>query len=223
MHAAIRNRADYSALTDRERAALFHEDELTDSYSSPFADHEERLAARLAVKVAAHAHSEGSSLKDFVVLHAASGAPMIRGRDSLHCSLSHSKGYAVGVVATYRVGVDLEQVRVHDERIMDVIASKSEWGILPSEFSRHERITLLWTIKEAILKAVESGLSISPRQVELISCTQDTNEKAVTYSSIVRLSGWSKNWRVESRNFSDLFLSIAYEENNHETITYHWH
>jgi 4'-phosphopantetheinyl transferase len=101
------------------------------------------------------------------------GKPALR-RDTsgLGFNVSHSgRLIAVAVTRSRRVGVDIEAVRpiLRAERLAARFFAPSEHGWLRTEDAgRRDRAYLhIWTSKEAVLKALGTGLSTALREVEV--------------------------------------------------------
>jgi phosphopantetheinyl transferase len=85
-------------------------------------------------------------------------------------SLSHSDGRAVVVLASpgYRLrpGVDLERVEPRSEAFVQSYFHTDELSLaVPGALRRDEKVTALWTIKEAVSKALGTGLRASTFEV----------------------------------------------------------
>jgi len=86
----------------------------------------------------------------------------------LHFSLSHSRGLAVVVVSDIGpVGVDSEPLsRAHSERLFRrILADRELDDILLASEPVTDRFVSMWTRKEAVLKALGTGLAIDPKAV----------------------------------------------------------
>ncbi|MES2713137.1 MAG: 4'-phosphopantetheinyl transferase superfamily protein [Pseudomonadota bacterium] len=89
--------------------------------------------------------------KPFLAFPAASG---------VHFNLSHSQGLAALAVARFPIGVDIEAVRPVEADLAHAVFSPAEldeFGNLPLA-QRREAFFLGWTRKEAVVKALGSGL-----------------------------------------------------------------
>ena len=96
------------------------------------------------------------------------GKPHYNGKDgfTLHFSLSHSGDYAACIISDVPCGVDIECIREKDitslaKRVFSPAESKK---ITAREFYE------TWTVKESVLKALGTGLSLDMR---LITVTRD--------------------------------------------------
>ncbi|MFE4952076.1 4'-phosphopantetheinyl transferase family protein [Leifsonia sp. NPDC056665] len=95
------------------------------------------------------------------------GKPLLPGT-GLHFSLSHSRGLSVVLVSdTGPVGVDSEPLnRVYSERLFRrILADREIDDILHTTESVPDRFVSMWTRKEAVLKALGTGLAIDPKEV----------------------------------------------------------
>lgn len=92
------------------------------------------------------------------------GRPFLRGVDCPYSfNLSHSEGLAALVICEAEAGVDIERVRPLYRDVADMFFSPAENEALKQldEAKRAEGFYRCWTAKEAVLKALGSGLSIS--------------------------------------------------------------
>ena len=119
----------------------------------------------------------------------ADGKPVLKNEEGLHFSMSHSSGLAVVAVAHKPVGIDLEHVQaLFGEALMEQCLSDREQcyvRALPAE-QRNLALYRCWTRKEAVLKALGTGLLYPPQQVNVIAGTKKT--------CVVRL--FSREWLV---------------------------
>jgi 4'-phosphopantetheinyl transferase len=83
------------------------------------------------------------------------GAPVAS--KGLHWSISHKTRYVAGIIAPYRVGIDLERIRDFHEGLIQKVVSPNEWD-LSDENTRH-RFFRFWTAKEAVLKSHGLGIA----------------------------------------------------------------
>jgi len=92
-------------------------------------------------------------------------------------SISHTDGMAVAVAAGLeagaRIGVDAEKVRTPSQDLLDAALSAAELALLPAgtsepESQRSEWVFRAWCAKEAVGKALGSGVSLDPRQFALV-------------------------------------------------------
>jgi len=88
-------------------------------------------------------------------------------------TLSHSHGIAVAQVCTKNdaggIGVDIERVRDFEDATLRAFLTEEEYdrshnGLEPLPV----HATLLWSIKEAYLKAIGVGLRVHPKLVEVV-------------------------------------------------------
>ena len=97
------------------------------------------------------------------------GKPRLLGQPDIHFNLSHSGPWVLCALHRERVGVDVEEVRLRDGLPAKIVMS-------PEEFRHFERLAplpardyfyRLWTLKESLLKAMGTGLSLAPDGITL--------------------------------------------------------
>jgi 4'-phosphopantetheinyl transferase len=100
------------------------------------------------------------------------GKPALAGVSGWQFNVSHSRDLAAIVVSRYdAVGIDIELIDAHfprDEVAPDILARDelSDLAALPAA-AQADYFFQLWTLKEALLKAVGGGLSLDPRDIRL--------------------------------------------------------
>jgi 4'-phosphopantetheinyl transferase len=130
----------------------------------------------------------------------AGGKPVLRNVEGLHFSMSHASDLAVLAVARNPVGIDLEHVQedlfgqspfggaLFGEALIEQCLSHREQSYvrgLPAE-QRNKALYRCWTRKEAVLKALGTGLLYPPQQVNVIAGTKRT--------CVIRL--FSRDWLI---------------------------
>jgi 4'-phosphopantetheinyl transferase len=136
------------------------------------------------------AHYTGQSPVGLRFESNSAGKPALEGVQSLHFSVSHCSDLALIAVARVRIGIDVEHVRPGNfwQKVIGQCLSPRECAYLealPAK-SRTQALYRLWTRKEAVLKAVGTGLLYPPHQV----CVLPENKEP----SVVSLLG--SNWFV---------------------------
>jgi phosphopantetheinyl transferase len=117
-----------------------------------------------------------------------------------HVSLAHSRDSAVAILGPTQVGVDLEVIRTRDPRLLDRLLTDTERGRLARFIGVDDAAPIvLWTIKEAVLKASGTGLRAGLRSIEVCS----VSEREATVRDGEQL------WRVHIARMDDLCLSVA--------------
>lgn len=98
----------------------------------------------------------------------------------VHFSISHSGNIAVLAVSKNEIGVDIEKLRAPKESLIRRCFTEEE--ALRAQTSA-ESFTLLWTEKEAVLKLLGTGFSLSPKSF----CLAPQQEKYNVLSTEFRL------------------------------------
>lgn len=99
------------------------------------------------------------------------GAPEVEGTD-LRLSIAHAstaeRSFAAAAVAPHAVGVDLEVIRPRRPDLYRFVLHPDEYGLLEALPYGHDAAqVLLWTLKEAALKAMRTGFRCSPKKLRL--------------------------------------------------------
>jgi malonyl CoA-acyl carrier protein transacylase/phosphopantetheinyl transferase len=142
------------------------------------------LLGRAAAKDALRSHFRRSADRWFapaelMIRSDEAGRPLLRGAwqtdlpGTPEISISHTDGMVVAVAADLeggaRVGVDTEKIRTPSQDLLDGAFSEAELALLPPGTSatpsqRSEWVFRLWCAKEAVGKALGSGVSLDPRR-----------------------------------------------------------
>ncbi|HRR76180.1 MAG TPA: 4'-phosphopantetheinyl transferase superfamily protein [Ruminococcus sp.] len=94
--------------------------------------------------------------------------PFIPGRNDLFFNLSHSGTMAVCAVSDHSVGVDIETEQLFEDSFIQRIYLPHEAGyILAQGELRDKTATVMWTVKESIMKFFGTGLSLEPNKISL--------------------------------------------------------
>jgi 4'-phosphopantetheinyl transferase len=95
------------------------------------------------------------------------GAPL-----AVALSISHSEGWAAAAVCrgTGRLGCDIERIGARSSAFLaDYLRPSERAFVAEGHESEHPlRATLLWSAKEAVMKALGEGLRLAPASVEII-------------------------------------------------------
>ena len=144
------------------------------------------------------------------------GQPYLPQYPSLHCSISHSYGRGLGAVSLGPIGVDIEKIRPHTPDLLDYISSRIERNYIDKLPGAHyyNMITAIWVIKEAVMKALGSGLSLSPRRVVILG------RCGVKYRVAANWQGRNSEWLVSTSYEDGYILAIAQQ---YHVIPHYWH
>ncbi len=105
---------------------------------------------------------------DDVELQVSPGGAVDVADADLFLSISHSRDMAAVAIAERAVGVDVEFMRAPHPKLHERILSPRERKMVESLPVPFDQGTLLvWTLKEAVVKALRSGLRRPMRSVEL--------------------------------------------------------
>lgn len=148
----------------------------------------------------------GRDPRALVFAENAFGKPRLADRPSVHFSLSHSGDLAVLAVSEQReIGIDIERVRPLDH--LDLARRYFH----PNEISEIEAVTApdeqlqtffrIWTLKEAVVKAIGKGLSIPLDAFEVSIATSPP-------TMVVAPEGAPRSWWLHQMT-GDYCLALA--------------
>ena len=87
------------------------------------------------------------------------GKPSIVGHPEICFNLSHCKEAAVCVISDKPVGVDVESIREYKESLVNYTMNDEEVGLIKSADNPAAAFIRLWTMKEATMKLIGTGIS----------------------------------------------------------------
>ncbi len=127
-----------------------------------------RQADRMAGQLAARKAVEGLAAgREFAVDRARSGEPIVGGVEGIHVTLTHMDGEALAMaVRGARAGIDFEEVVPRSPAFEQDWFTEREAAAFTGD---DHAFTAAWAIKEAVLKALGTGMSITPKEVEVVA------------------------------------------------------
>jgi len=93
------------------------------------------------------------------------GKPAIVGHPEIHFNLSHCKEAAVCVVSDHPAGIDVESLREYKESLVRYTMNDEEIREIESAENPASAFIRLWTMKEATMKLVGTGISNDMKSV----------------------------------------------------------
>ncbi|HXA33083.1 MAG TPA: 4'-phosphopantetheinyl transferase superfamily protein, partial [Acidimicrobiales bacterium] len=134
---------------------------------------------------------------------------------ALSVSISHTEWVGVAVVSdTNPIGVDVEPVTPRAPRsdaFVDIALTPGEQGLRPDGVGSDEWVALTWTAKEAVAKALGTGLQGRPRSFEV--------EEVTDPLSPARRTLWvrdpdGRRWTVASTQEGELVIAATIGQPN---------
>jgi 4'-phosphopantetheinyl transferase len=127
-------------------------------------------------------------------------------------SISHSDGWAAAAVqrGTASLGCDLERIEPRSPTFLEDYLTPSEQGFVASgpESERPLRATLVWSAKEAVMKALGEGLRLAPASVEVVPAlypVSETGWRSFSISAPASATELRGFWRV----IGELVLTVV--------------
>lgn len=87
------------------------------------------------------------------------GKPAIVGHPEINFNLSHCKDAAICVISDQPVGVDVESIREYKESLVNYTMNDEEIHLIESAENPAAAFIRLWTMKEATMKLIGTGIS----------------------------------------------------------------
>jgi phosphopantetheinyl transferase len=179
-----------------------------------------RIALREALACFAKMKSKSFSLQ-VKISYRKSGKPFLVGAKNPEISISHSNGYGAALVSESKyIAIDIEKIKARNINTIEYILSKEEQGLIKTKIT-DEILTVFWTMKEAIMKAVGIGL-VSPHLIVLESFLlyDDTYIANFMYQSshAAEIEFWTTRTILVDR----YAISVAYSRKLHESIIFDW-
>jgi 4'-phosphopantetheinyl transferase len=137
---------------------------------------------------------------------AADGAPELDG-GRLHLSIAHAatseRTLAAAAIAPRPVGVDLEVIQPRRPDLFRFLLQPDDYGLLDRLPLEHDAAqVLIWTLKEATLKAMRTGFRVSPKKLRL---SVDAERQAATVSI-----GGGGSWSLVYEQRDGCFVAVAF-------------
>jgi 4'-phosphopantetheinyl transferase len=135
------------------------------------------------------------------------GKPFLPAHGTCHFNLSHSADQAmVGICATHELGLDLEGLRAPAElpALADQIMTPAElasWTAMPVANKLHA-FYQCWTRKEAVLKALGTGLQLEPRTLDVGCSAADATLSTWHAGRVMALS--LRTWQPDGGTVASL-------------------
>lgn len=93
------------------------------------------------------------------------GKPSIEGHPEICFNLSHCKEAAICVLSDRPVGVDVESIREYKESLVNYTMNDEEVSLIKSADNPAAAFIRLWTMKEATMKLIGTGISNDMKSV----------------------------------------------------------
>lgn len=212
----IASLARVGAAGDRLTALLTQEEQLRSSRFRNAVDRQRFTIGRALTRLAVASHL-GCSAQQVGITIDDAGKPWLEpGRASLSFSIAHSGDLVVAALAARgAIGVDVESrgQTIDLEAVMPLACSVSESDTIRSlpTADRIHRFLVLWTLKEAFLKATGVGLAGNPAQV-VFNLDDDRNPVLIAHPHSQGAAPPAPGWTfVLSPDVGGHVLALAFE------------
>ncbi|MEG0456338.1 MAG: 4'-phosphopantetheinyl transferase superfamily protein, partial [Bacteroides sp.] len=86
------------------------------------------------------------------------GKPSLTRYPAIHFNMSHCKRAVVCLLANHPVGVDVEEITPFDPDVARYVLNSKEYERMVSSDNPAEEFTILWTMKESLIKLTGVGI-----------------------------------------------------------------
>jgi phosphopantetheinyl transferase len=155
------------------------------------------FSGRLLLKKCLHYFFDCESLPPISV--EAKGRPLLEGQGLPFFSLSHT-GKMVAIALGFKtLGLDVEQIKPRSEALWQRVLSPQELTALKNSSKPQELFTLLWTVREALLKTDGRGLG----GLSAVHCNLETKQAFYRHQN----SGQVRSWRLDENLCMSAYVS----------------
>ena len=168
-------------------------DDLADQ-GRPAAGHRSYFLRRRSLLRHLLARWRGGRPEQARIAYDAHGAPRALGPGSEFVSVASRGSLAAFALASTPAGVDLEPDRPFQSPVESILTDgeRARLGALSDERERSDAFLRLWTMKEAYLKAIGTGLLRDPARVDVRACGAD---RAEIHDGAVLAPARAAEWR----------------------------
>lgn len=149
------------------------------------------LRGRLCAKLALGALHDGLDVRQVSIERGVFGQPVVASKElgNVQVSISHSGNWAAALAfdETHPMAIDIEVFAESKQAVMrgNMTAAELDW-IAATNLVAPMRLTVLWTIKESLSKALRSGL-MSPFEIYAIDSIEEQGVAIVsTYTNFAQ-------------------------------------
>ena len=93
------------------------------------------------------------------------GKPSIVGHPEIYFNLSHCKDAAVCAISNQPIGIDVESIRELKDSLVNYTMNEEEANMINSSDNPASAFIRLWTMKEATMKLIGTGISNDMKSV----------------------------------------------------------
>ena len=132
------------------------------------------------------------------------GKPKLLSHSKIFFNVSHCDSWIVCAVDEKPIGLDIEKITSLNWDTLEIFCSTSERNKLKKSKCPEFQYYQYWTIKEAMLKLIGTGLLTDPRKVMVFFLK----------GSLIKVNFENKEWQGESIRTDDGYVLSAVNTNN---------
>ena len=144
----------------------------------------EWLSGRIAAKQAFTSYTASvlstNEISKISILNNQARVPYIVNYPELHLSISHSYEYAVAVIATFNIGIDIEKIEPRPDALAHYFCSQEEQDALEKgPMCKEELMTFFWSRKEAVSKFLQLGGKLNFKQINTVNDEVEVSQEKI--------------------------------------------
>lgn len=139
----------------------------------------------------------GIKLSECIIKKNEHGKPYFENHPEIKFNYSHCDGMALIVFSDKEVGVDIEDIKSYNPKIIDKICNEEEVKYISDNDYSDESFFEIWTLKEAYTKAIGMGFAYPPKDVTFGLERIPSSDGIDHYRKLVLKSKYEKNVKIQ--------------------------
>ena len=103
----------------------------------------------------------------FQIIRNKYGKPYLK-KSEVYFNISHCGDLGVSIIDKYECGIDVEKIREYSDLMALKFCSDNEYKFLSEVDNKDYYFTIIWTLKEAYLKCLGTGITVPMNSINFI-------------------------------------------------------